>query len=98
VRAELKSLPYDIEKFRCEGGYFSECTISSLDDFAQIINTKYQTLAYFGFSVEELQKFIKSNRLKGLDRLVPIGRAADFSLTWDGWDLVKTLSRVVSIL
>jgi hypothetical protein len=28
--------------------------------------------------------------------LVPIGDTTAFSLTWDGWDLVRTLSRRVT--
>lgn len=62
------------------------------------MNEKYQTLAYFGFEKPELEKFVCDNRLRGLDRLVPIGRTTAFSLTWDGYNLIDTLSRVVTVL
>ena len=32
-----------------------------------------------------------------LDRIVPVGRTLDFSLEWDGYNLVHTLSRLVAV-
>jgi len=54
-------------------------------------------LAYYGYSLEELKSFINTNRLNGIDRIVPFGKTTDFSLTWDGFDLIHTLSRECSI-
>lgn len=95
VRSNLDYLPEDIEGYRCACGYFSEYTISSLDEIASIINTKYQTMAYYGICKETINDFILSNRLPGLDRTVPIGHTTDFSLIWDGYNLIDTLSRIV---
>lgn len=97
VRTDLKELPRNIENFRCACGYFSERTIENLDEIAAIVSIKYQTLAYFGFTKDELTSFVKRNRLLGLDRIVPFGETTSFALTWDGYDLVKTLSREVSV-
>ena len=33
----------------------------------------------------------------GIDRIVPIGSALDISLNWDGFDLNKSLTRVIEI-
>lgn len=97
-RVEIDSLPCDIDSFRCAGGYFSECEVESLDDIAPIVSAKYQTLAYYGFEREELEAFVQRNRLTGIDRIVPFGETTAFSLTWDGRDLIQSMSRVVSIL
>ena len=98
VRNQLESLPSDVENFRCAGGFFQEYDIDSLDEISPVVNEKYQTLAYFGFEKSELEKFVCVNRLKGLDRLVPMGQTTAFSLTWDGYNLIDTLSRVVTVL
>jgi hypothetical protein len=98
VRTELKELPKDIDAFRCAGGYFSEYTIGQLDEIAPIVTPKYQTLAYFGFTQDELRAFVLGNRLTGLDRLVPVGETTAFSLTWDGYNLIDTFSRVAAII
>lgn len=97
-RVEIESLPCDIDSFRCAGGYFTECEVESLDDIAPIVSAKYQTLAYYGFEKQELEAFVQRNRLTGIDRIVPFGETTAFSLTWDGRDLIQSMSRVVSIL
>lgn len=96
-RVELKSLPIDIDDYRCAGGYFTEYTAQSLDEIVPIVKNKYQTLAYYGFSKEVLGAFVTQNRLVGIDRIVPFGETTTFSLTWDGYDLIKSLSRVVFV-
>lgn len=98
VRVELRELCNNIEDFRCACGYFSEKTISSLDEIASIINVKYQTLAYYGLSRNELKSFVLRNHLSGLDRIVPMGETTVFSLTWDGFNLIDTFTREVCIL
>lgn len=97
-RVKLRELSADIPQYRCAGGYFSEYSTSDFNDLASIVTTKYQTLAYFGFSKDELQQFVLNNHIKGIDRIVPIGKTTDFSLIWDGYDLITMLSREISIL
>lgn len=98
VRSDLKEVPVNIEDFRCACGYFSEKTISSLDEIAPIITVKYQTLGYYGFEREEMLEFVRKNRFLGLDRIVPIGETTAFALTWDGYNLIDTFSRIPSVL
>lgn len=98
VRTELKELPKNIEDFRCACGYFSEKTISSLDEIAPIVSIKYQSLGYYGFSKDELRNFVIRNRFQGLDRIVPIGETTAFALTWDGYNLIDTFTRRPSVL
>lgn len=96
-RVMLQNLPADIDAFRCACGYFSEYKAQSLDELANIVTNKYQTFAYYGYEQSELRDFVLRNRLQGIDRIVPIGKTTDFSLTWDGYDLIKTLSRIIAI-
>ena len=61
------------------------------------INSKYQTLTYLGFQKEELEDFVIKNRLSGIDRIVPVGQALDIDIIWDGYDLAKSLSRIIDV-
>ena len=97
-RVEIAELPCNIDSFRCTGGYFTEYTATKLDEIAPIVNTKYQTLAYFGFEHDELRDFVLRNRLTGIDRIVPFGETTTFSLTWDGMNLIERMSRIIDIL
>lgn len=98
VRVRLKELSTVIDDYRCAGGYFSEYIATSLSDIVPIIKNKYQTLAYYGLEKQELNRFVVNSRLVGIDRIVPLGETTSFALTWDGYDLIKTLSRECTIL
>lgn len=97
-RINNSSTHLDIESHRCSSGYFNEFVIQSLDELIPIINRRYQTLSYFGISNEEFKSWLIKSKPIGIDRFVPIGRTMDFSLVWDGFDLVNNLSRQVSII
>jgi hypothetical protein len=97
VRTHLSDLSDEIDNYRCNCGYFSEFDAKDLNDIIPIIKYKYQTMAYYGISKDSLQNFVISNHLRGIDRIVPIGETANFSLTWDGYNLIETLSRIITI-
>ena len=78
-------------------GTFHEISIKDLNELASVIDDRCQTLTYFGFNKEELRNFVISNQLRGIDRIVPIGRSLDMSVIWDGYDIINHLSRIVDI-
>lgn len=96
-RVRLNALDPDIMDRRCAGGYFYEYRAASLAELAPIITRRCQTLTYFGASIESLRSFVLENRLKGIDRIVPVGEAMNIGLLWDGYDLIRTLSRVCDV-
>jgi len=97
-RVEIENLSTDLEEYRCSSGYFLEYHVHSLVELTQIINRKYQTIAYYGFEKSELTQFVLMANLSGIDRIVPIGQTTDFSVIWDGFDMIKTLSRCIQII
>jgi hypothetical protein len=96
-RVTLNKLSNDIDNYRCNSGYFSEYHVKNIEELSSAINNKYQTLAYYGFSKEYLASLIDQLKPAGIDRIVPIGRTTDFSLIWDGYNLINTLSRIIEI-
>lgn len=96
-RAELANLPKDIECYRCSCGYFSEYHAKSLTELSRIVSRKYQTVAYYGLERSDLRSFVLEARLLGVDRIVPLGRTMEFSLIWDGYDLISELSRCLVV-
>lgn len=97
VRVQLENLPAMLDQRRGSGGYFYEYSAESLEDLCALINSKFQTLTYFGVDKDELGKFVVRNRLSGVDRIVPVGEALDIGLVWDGYDLIWALSRVCDV-
>ena len=94
---KLSSLPESVDLFRGKCGYFYEYCASSLDIIAPIINKKVQTITYYGVSREAFKSFINEYRPDGIDRFVPVGSALDISTIWDGYDMLRTLSRIIDI-
>lgn len=94
-RIELKKLDDNVVKYSCPGGSFLEYRSDNLDDLTQIVNKKYQTMSYFGCDACELAKWVVEKGLEGIDRIVPIGKTADFTLTWDGYNLIEMMSRKI---
>ena len=76
-------------------GFFLFTKLNQMDELAQLNHEKLQTLSYFGLSKEEVLKLIQNPSIKGVDRVVPIGRALEFNPVWDGFDLLSQLSRQI---
>ena len=79
-------------------GFFYECNIKSLNELKFLTNRNLQTITYFGFKKSFLKSFFKKNNFQGIDRVVPFGQSLNINLIWDGYDLVKLLSREIEII
>ena len=95
-RVELKSICPNMIQHRGKAGFFFEYSLKDRDELFKIVTEKYQTITQFGVDVDELRRQIVGNHLRGIDRIVPIGQAMDVGVVWDGFDLVRCLSRVVA--
>ena len=71
--------------------------VKDLEQVSKYVNEKDQTVSVFGFSNDELIKFIDTINNRGVDRVVPIGTSLEFEHIWDGNDLFETMSRNISI-
>ncbi|MDR3355074.1 MAG: hypothetical protein LBO21_08555 [Synergistaceae bacterium] len=95
-RLKLASLN-DVENLRGKFGVFFEYEADDIGEIAPHVTSKWQTLTYFGVEKDTLARFVTDNSLTGIDRMVPIGSALDIGVVWDGYDIIRTLSRVVWI-
>lgn len=96
VRVELSDLEEGTLDWRGNGGFFMEYVARSLDEINPVCHSRCQTMATFGVSSDELNNWLASG-LRGVDRIVPLGQTLDFSLQWDGYDLVAMLTRVIAL-
>lgn len=96
-RATLKDFSAAIKEDHCGGGFFFELAVQELSHVLECLDQRDQTLATFGFSESELTELAWRLGGKGIDRIVPIGRALDFNEVWDGYDLLAYLTREVVV-
>lgn len=97
-RIQIPEFPDDIRKYECPGGSFLEYCSDTLDKLSHIITKKFQTLSYIGNIAETLNEWVIQNGFLGIDRIVPVGKTSDMTLTWDGYNLIDTMSRKIDCL
>lgn len=81
----------------CGGGLFYQLSMESLLDLVPHVKRSDQTLASFGFSAQEVGQLVSELKGRGIDRIVPFGKALEFDRVWDGYDLLQEFTRRVSI-
>ena len=82
--------------YKCHFGTFAEMHIGKIDRLKKIISKRFQTITYYGLERKKLNDFILRNGITGVDRIVPVGRAFDIGPIWDGYDIIYSLSRIIS--
>jgi hypothetical protein len=96
-RLEFPQLPPTLDDYRRRFGYFMEYDAKALTDLLPVLQTKCQTMTYYGVDKKALLDLVIKNGLGGVDRIVPIGSAFNMELVWDGYDLIRQLSRVIDV-
>ena len=96
-RLELDIVSMNQDQTRGYFGTIHEVTVTSLDILAPIVNERYQTLTTIGIDQDQIRHMISHHGLRGIDRVVPVGRALDMDIVWDGYDIVSSLSRLITI-
>ncbi len=78
------------------GGYFFEYGCEKLEELVPLMSDKAcQTVAVYGVEPEEVRRLVFSRGLRGVDRVVPVGRAGEPGIVWDGVNVVEALSRAI---
>lgn len=98
-RVEVAALEADLMEYKENSGFFMEYTAEKLADILPICdNEACQTLSYYGVAKEALREFMTMHHPQGVDRIVPLGRTMEFSLVWDGVDLIRAMAREVDLV
>lgn len=92
----VESITEEASGLKGRFGLFYEYRIKTLEELIPAMTEKIQTMTFYGYEKERLQKFIRDNRLRGIDRVVLTGQAMAMDLTWDGMNLIERLSREIT--
>ena len=94
VRVRVPEVPAFLMDYRDNSGYFYEYDCDDIMTIRALCNDKKcQTVGYIGDA--SLMKKLICSGIKGIDRVVPIGKTMDFDLIWDGYYLPALLTRTV---
>lgn len=96
VRVSVPEIWDFLMDYRDNSGYFFEYDCENILNIKDVCNDKRcQTIAYFGDS-KIIFPLIQAG-VKGIDRIVPMGKTMDFDLIWDGYNLPALLTRTVML-
>lgn len=96
VRVNVPEVKPELMEFKDNSGYFFEydCDdILEIRDFCN--NTHCQTIGFLG-EKDKVMPLLTSG-IRGVDRVVPIGKTMDFDFIWDGYNLVERLTRTIKV-
>ncbi len=97
VCVEIDKVTDHVADYFDNAGYFLEYVTENILDLIPLCNdSRCQTIGYAG-KKEILFPLIKAG-VKGVDRVVPIGKTMDFDLIWDGYNLVERLTRTIQLI
>lgn len=98
MRVNVDETSDTLMDYKYNSGYFYEYDITDFEKIRCLFDNTCQTLSYIGFDKNKLHRMIMNLHPVGIDRIVPVGKTMDFSLIWDGNDLIRTMSRVVDLV
>lgn len=94
VRVNVPVITNKIMDYQDNSGYFYEYDCKDILEIKSLCNDKRcQTIAYIGNRNVVLPLITMG--VKGIDRIVPMGKTMDFDLIWDGYNLPELLSRII---
>lgn len=96
VRIRVPEITEELMNFKDSCGYFLEYDCEDVTELIPLCNdSRCQTIAFIGDKAM-LMPLLMSG-VKGIDRIVPVGKTLDFDLIWDGNNLYERLTRIISL-
>ena len=93
-RIQVSSLSSNLLNYKENSGYFFEYDCDDILELKELCNdTRCQTVSYIG-NKSMLYPLLCSG-IRGVDRIVPVGKTMDFDFIWDGYNLFERMTRSV---
>lgn len=94
-RIGINELFPEIMDYKNAGGYFFEYEAKDLEELEPVLRKSCQTIALLGIGTDVMKEFVRKTGVRGVDRIVQIGKTMELSFRWDGYDMIETMSRIV---
>ena len=95
IRVKVEEITKSLMDYKDNSGYFFEYDCRDIKDLIPLCDDKRcQTIGILG-NTEIILPLLESG-IRGVDRIVPIGRSLDYDLIWDGYSLVDSMTRKIS--
>lgn len=95
VRVEVEKPAPVLQEYGGNSGMFYECEISDVMELMPICNGKMQTVVMLS-DREKIVPLVMSG-VKGIDRVVEVGKSMEFGFVWDGYDLAERMTKKTTL-
>lgn len=96
--AKIDKLESDMSVYRGIFGLFFETDIEDFTEVIGCINNKVQTCVAYGIDEKLLVNQLLDKHCTGIDRIVKPGDAMEIGTFWDGYDVVRSMSREIYLV
>lgn len=96
-RVKVETLDSEIMNYKNGGGYFFEYDAKELEEIVPVLGKTCQTVSYLGVSADEIRDMVCKYGVRGVDRIMPIGKTMELMFIWDGYDMIETMSRFIFV-
>jgi hypothetical protein len=94
--SEINKINNEIFEYDINSGFFVNYNILSIEELNELDCFRLQTLVYLGFKSNYIKNKLKtSNHV--FTRIFEVGKSSEFSLIWDGIDVVRSLTKRIEI-
>lgn len=97
VRVQVPTLYDDLMDYKLGGGYFFEYQTSDLSSLVPILKKPCQTISYLGIDPKQIYNLAVNYGVRGVDRIVPLGKTMELEFYWDGYQMIDTMSRYIDL-
>jgi len=94
---QFKSVADFLVADHCGSGIFYEANLDSLENLAGLMGRKLQTIVSYGIGKDQWDAALRQNVFSGIDRIVNVGEALNFSAKWDGLNLMTEYTRGITV-
>ena len=96
IRVQTEVLTGNLMKDKGNSGFFLEYDCDDIMELRPLCDdARCQTIGFLG-GTKKLSELLRCG-VRGVSRIVPVGKTMDFGLVWDGYDLIPHMTRAIWI-
>lgn len=97
MRVEVQKLTEELMENKSGGGYFFEYEASKLTDILPLLAKGCQTVSLLGIDAGPVKEMIIKYGVRGVDRIVAMGKTMDLEFVWDGFRMIEAMTRIIYV-
>ena len=96
TRVKVSHLDDNLMTYKMNSGFFMEYQAAVIEEMLPLCTERCQTISCCSIEPEVVRNMIYQYGASGGDRVVSFGQTMNFSLVWDGIDLICAMSRQIA--